>query len=143
MKLYRTNINDLINVLSVTKEACGNLNLPVYTYNENDNSVIYDFILSDKMEISLANIVETNGKIYIQDKGFDEWLRDNIDEYEDSILKFISKEYPESEDMAIKVLKNEYIDDGDWDILMPIINHYYLTELEWQKVVLITNYSCN
>ena len=141
MNLYKTNIDVLIKTLSLTKEVFGNL--PIYTFNENDNSVIYDFVLSDTMEISVRDIIQINNKTYIKDIGYDEWLEDNIDDNEELFIEIISKRHPELKDIAIKVLRDEFVDENwesNWDAIKPIVYHYYLNDLEWEKVVLITNY---
>lgn len=142
MGFYKIGINELINELVKIREVYGDL--PVYTFNQNDCTVVYDYILSGTMEISIRDIVQIDDKVYIKDRDYDEWLSDKVDGNEDYFIEIISKRHPELSDIAVKILKDGFIDedwDDDWDAINCILEHYYLNDLEWEKVVLITNYN--
>lgn len=128
-------LNDILNV--------GWGDLPIYTYNYNDSSLTSDYILSEDMTISISDIIEIDEYLYIKDSSFDNWLHDCMDGNEEYFAKYISKRHPELEKVAKKVLIDEFVDEeweDNWDLIMPIIKHYYMTELEWEKVVLIINH---
>lgn len=128
-------LNDILNV--------GWGDLPIYTYNYNDSSLTSDYILSEDMTISISDIIEIDEYLYIKDSSFDNWLDDYMDGNEECFAKYISKRHPELKKVAKKVLIDEFVDEeweDNWDLIMPIIKHYYMTELEWEKVVLIINH---
>ena len=128
-------LNDILNV--------GWGDLPIYTYNYNDSSLTSDYILSEDMTISISDIIEIDEYLYIKDSSFDDWLYDYMDGNEEYFAKYISKRHPELKKVAKKVLIDEFVDEeweDNWDLIMPIIKHYYMTELEWEKVVLIINH---
>lgn len=128
-------LNDILNV--------GWGDLPIYTYNYNDSSLTSDYILSEDMTISISDIIEIDEYLYIKDSSFDNWLYDYMDGNEECFAKYISKRHPELKKVAKKVLIDEVVDkewEDNWDLIMPIIKHYYMTELEWEKVVLIINH---
>lgn len=128
-------LNDILNV--------GWGDLPIYTYNYNDSSLTSDYILSEDMTISISDIIEIDEYLYIKDSSFDDWLYDYMDGNEECFAKYISKRHPELKKVAKKVLIDEFVDkewEDNWDLIMPIIKHYYMTELEWENVVLIINH---
>lgn len=135
-------VNELLAELVRIQGVYGNL--PILTYNQNDCSLVYDYIISDSMNVSVREIVTVNDITYIKDKGYDDWFDNNVDEKEGYFVDLISKRHPELSGIAKKILVDEFMDDDweeNWGLIHPIINHYYLNELDWKRVVLLTNES--
>lgn len=135
-------IKELLTELGKIVDVYGNL--PVLTYNQNDCSLVYDYIISDSMDISVREITTINNITYIKDKGYDEWLTNNVDENEEYFVDLISQKHPELSGIAKRILVDEFMDENweeDWEVIHPILNHYYLNELDWKRVVLLTNVS--
>ena len=142
IEFHQVKINELVGVLLDIQRKYGNL--PIYTFNENDDTTIYDYIWSDTIEVSIGDIIQIDDKIYIKDSDYEKWFSDTMDSHEDLFIEVISKRHPELRGLAIKILRDETVDEDwedGWIAIDPIIYHYYLNDLDWKQVVLVTN--CN
>lgn len=107
--------------------------LPIYTLNENNYGINdYDFSLSSTMEIGVEDILTIDERVYIKSEDYDDWFSDKVDGNDDYLIDIISKRHPELKDEVLEL---------DAEIQDPIIYHYYMNDLPWEKVVLITNWN--
>ena len=122
--------NDLIKFLHKVYKDYGNLT--VVTLNQNNFGVNEnDFAVSDNMELAVEDILCIDGRLYVKSRDYDEWYSDKVDGNDDYLIEIISKRNPELKDIALEM---------DYEDQEPIIYHYYMNDLNWIKVVLMTNY---
>lgn len=122
--------NDLIKFLHKVYKDYGNL--AVVTLNQNNFGVNEnDFAVSDNMELAVEDILCIDGRLYVKSRDYDEWYSDKVDGNDDYLIEIISKRNPELKDIALEM---------DYEDQEPIIYHYYMNDLNWIKVVLMTNY---
>ena len=123
--------NDLIKFLHKVYKDYGNL--VVITLNQNNFGVNEnDFAVSDNMELAVEDILCIDGRLYVKSRDYDEWYSDKVDGNDDYLIEIISKRNPELKDIALEM---------DYEDQEPIIYHYYMNDLNWIKVVLMTNYN--
>ena len=123
--------NDLIKFLHKVYKDYGNL--AVVTLNQNNFGVNEnDFAVSDNMELAVEDILCIDGRLYVKSRDYDEWYSDKVDGNDDYLIEIISKRNPELKNIALEM---------DYEDQEPIIYHYYMNDLNWIKVVLMTNYN--
>ena len=123
--------NDLIKFLHKVYKDYGNL--VVVTLNQNNFGVNEnDFAVSDNMELAVEDILCIDGRLYVKSRDYDEWYSDKVDGNDDYLIEIISKRNPELKNIALEM---------DYEDQEPIIYHYYMNDLNWIKVVLMTNYN--
>lgn len=123
--------NDLIKFLHKVYKDYGDL--AVVTLNQNNFGINEnDFAVSDCMELAVEDVLYIDERLYVKSRDFDEWYSDKVDGNDDYLIEIISKRHPELKDIAL---------DIDYEDQEPIIYHYYTNDLNWIKVVLMTNYN--
>ena len=123
--------NDLIKFLHKVNKYYGDL--AVVTLNQNNFGINEnDFAVSDNMELAVEDILCIDGRLYVKSRDYDEWYSDKVDGNDDYLIEIISKRNPELIDIALEM---------DYEDQEPIIYHYYMNDLNWIKVVLMTNYN--
>ena len=122
--------NDLIKFLHKVNKYYGDL--AVVTLNQNNFGINEnDFAVSDNMELAVEDILCIDGRLYVKSRDYDEWYSDKVDGNDDYLIEIISKRNPELKNIALEM---------DYEDQEPIIYHYYMNDLNWIKVVLMTNY---